>query len=82
MSDAELIGIRDTMCVSVGVVCSTASPTADTMADPFRRHKPNTPRIPHERWEEFKPVLLEKCQTLTFHELARYMKREHNFPAK
>lgn len=56
----------------------TESPTADATADSFRIHR----RIPHERWEELKPVLLEKCQTMTFNELARYMKREHDFDAK
>lgn len=58
------------------------SPTAEAMADNFRTHRTNAPRIPHERWEKFKPVLLDKCQTMTFHELARYMKREHDFHAK
>src|SRR4051812_1349047 len=58
------------------------SPTADAMADNFRRHKPNASRIPNDRWEELKLVLLENCQAMTFDELARYMKREHNFGAK
>lgn len=60
----------------------TESPTADATADGFRSHRTIVHRIPPERWEEFKPVLLEKCQTMTFDELARYMKREHDFDAK
>ena len=60
----------------------TESPTADATADSFRIHRTNAPRIPHERWEEFKPVLLDKCQIMTFDELARYMEREHDFRAK
>lgn len=57
-------------------------PTAEAMADNFRPHRTNASRIPNEKWEEFKPVLLEKCLTMTFDELARYMTREHDFRAK
>ncbi|KAH6632582.1 hypothetical protein F5144DRAFT_603321 [Chaetomium tenue] len=51
------------------------------MVDNFRFHRTNTPRILEERWESHKSVLLDKCQTMTFADLASYMNRVHNFPA-
>ena len=70
------------MGVGVGVVCSTASPTTDTMPDIFRSHRQNASRISDEDWEKFRPVLLDKSQTMTFPQLADYMVREHGFFAK
>lgn len=52
------------------------------MADNFRPHRTNASRIPEKKWESYKSVLLDKCQAMTFAELERYMKREHNFGAK
>ena len=69
------------MCAGV-CVCFATSPTTDTMVDNFRFHRTNTPRILEERWESHKSVLLDKCQTMTFADLASYMNRVHNFPAK
>ncbi|KAH6651421.1 hypothetical protein F5144DRAFT_639460 [Chaetomium tenue] len=44
-----------------------------------RIHWTKALKISEIKWERFKPVILDKWQTMTIDELVRYMKREHDF---
>ncbi|KAG7287093.1 hypothetical protein NEMBOFW57_006598 [Staphylotrichum longicolle] len=44
-------------------------------------HRPNAARIPDDVWEKFKPIIVEKYETMTLVELRNWMEQEHSFSA-